>query len=296
MKYLEFGASLYLPATREDLVEVGRGEKISKLRSVIFCTEDSVRHDEVPLALDNLKKALLEFSNEPMPLAAPLIFVRPRTPEILATILNMKGVAALRGFALPKFRLSNMQDWLNVLQDHPQFVCMPILETEEVFDAEAMRQLRDALMASPQREQVAVLRIGGLDLLHLMSIRRRCSRSIYDTALQYCLQQLASIFIPANFVLSAPAYECMEHHDILRDEIELDMLHGFYLKSVIHPDQIPILEDAYKVCSKDWEVAKALLDPTGPAVFRMDNRMCEKSTHGNWARCILRLADLYGVK
>jgi hypothetical protein len=39
----ELGASLYLPATRLDLLDVVRGERLSEVRSVIFCTEDSVR-------------------------------------------------------------------------------------------------------------------------------------------------------------------------------------------------------------------------------------------------------------
>ena len=51
----ELGASLYLPATRLDLLEVVRGERLSEVRSVIFCTEDSVRLKDLPFAIENLR-------------------------------------------------------------------------------------------------------------------------------------------------------------------------------------------------------------------------------------------------
>lgn len=296
MKYLELGASLYLPAIHPDLVQIGRGEKFPGLRSAIFCTEDAVSEEDVPFALDNLQKGLRVLASGDAVAKAPVLFVRPRTPQILQSVLRMEGVEVLRGFVLPKFTLSTMESWFRILSLHPQFVCMPILETEDVFDAVAMRQLRDELLASPQRDQVAVLRIGGLDLLNMMGIRRSCARTIYDTAMQNCIQSLSNIFLPANFLLSAPVFECMRHYDILREEVELDMLHGLYLKSLIHPEQISMMEKAYAVPKADFEVAQKLLHPAAPAVFRMDDRMCEKTTHAKWARCIVRLAELYGLK
>lgn len=295
MEHLELGASLYLPATRSDLYAIGTGDKIPGLRSVIFCTEDAVAEDDLPAAMRSLETALRGFARVEATPDAPIRFVRARSPEILQQVLRMDGVQSLRGFVLPKFSLTSMETWLRILSEHPRFVCMPTLETADTFDPEAMRRLRDALSASPQRRQVAVLRIGGLDLLQLLGIRRQCSRTIYDTALRHCLQQLAGIFLPADFVLSAPVFECMGHYDVLRDEVEMDLLNGFYLKSAIHPEQVSVIHNAYRVRRMDWEVAGALLDPATPAVFRMDDRMCEKATHGSWARRLLRQAELYGI-
>lgn len=295
MDYLDFGASLYVPATRMDLVQIGNGISMPKLRSVIFCTEDAIKQNEIPLALENISQALKVFAKDTI-VNAPYRFARPRNPEILRQMLNMEGVETLRGFALPKFTLSNMDAWFNILKDYPNFVCMPILESEEVFDANAMRLLRDAFVASPLRDQIAVLRVGGLDLLNLMDIRRQCSRTIYETVLCQTLQQLSTIFVPAGFMLSSPVFECMDYYDTFREEIELDKLNGYYLKSIIHPSQIPVLEEAYKVASSDLDMANAIFDPKMPAVFRIHDRMCEKSTHGNWAKRILRLAQIYGVK
>jgi citrate lyase beta subunit len=36
------GASLYMPATRPDLLAVVRGEKLPHLRSLVICLEDAV--------------------------------------------------------------------------------------------------------------------------------------------------------------------------------------------------------------------------------------------------------------
>jgi 2-hydroxy-3-oxopropionate reductase len=46
-RYLQLGASLYLPATRHDLVAVASGRKYPHLRSVVLCTADAVRDADV---------------------------------------------------------------------------------------------------------------------------------------------------------------------------------------------------------------------------------------------------------
>ncbi len=294
MDYLEFGASLYLPATRTDLTNIGNGIKYPKLKSAIFCTEDSINIQDLDLAMDNISKALKTFKNK-KEANVPYRFIRPRTPEVLSKILEMDNIETIQGFTLPKFSLDNMEKWFNILEKHPSFLCMPILETKEVFDEKAMINLRTALLNSPVLKQIAILRIGGLDLLNLFGIRRDVTRPIYDTVLSHSIKSIATIFIPYGFKLSAPAFESIEHQDTMLKEVELDKLHGFFHKSIIHPTQIETMEQAYKVKKIDLDVAKALTDPNTPAVFRLDGRMCEKTTHINWARRILYLADLYGI-
>ncbi len=294
MDYLELGASMYLPATRPDLVAVGTGIKYPKLRSAIFCTEDSINHDDLPAALGNIESALKDFKKADKK-KVPFRFIRPRNPLVLEQLLKMDCIHTIQGFALPKFTLGNMQEWFSILEKHPEFQCMPILETKEVFDIDEMTKLRHALLNSPLLKQVTMLRIGGLDLLNLLCIRRDTSRTIYETVLSHTIKSLATLFIPYGFRLSAPVFESIEQQDTMLAEIEIDKLHGLYHKSIIHPVQIDVMEEAYKVQRKDLDVAKALMDPEMPAVFRLDGRMCEKSTHINWAERIICLAHLYGV-
>ena len=58
MKFVRLGASLYVPASRNDLVAIANRTKYPQLRSVIFCTEDSLKEKDVPAALDNLAETL----------------------------------------------------------------------------------------------------------------------------------------------------------------------------------------------------------------------------------------------
>ncbi len=295
MDFLELGASLYLPATMNNLKAIADGSKYPRLRSVIFCTEDSIKDFEVDKALDNIQACLHDMKRQ-MPEKRPYCFVRPRSPEVLQRILNMEHTHLIHGFALPKFTLENMPAWFSILEKHPQFFVMPILESLDTFCIHKMTELRNAFLNSPQRNTIAAIRIGGLDLLHLLSVRRHPEHTIYDTALSFTLKSLATIFIPYGFMLSAPVFECIDSHETLYKEVELDLLHGFYLKSIIHPVQIDVVEQAYKIKASDLETANALTAPENPAVFRMHGCMSEKTTHLNWAQRTQHLARIYGLK
>src|SRR5262245_46274027 len=75
---LHLGASMYVPTTRDsrNLVEIASGERYPELRSVIFCTEDAVRADELNGAMENLKQALRKFPERGD--KGPMRFIRVR--------------------------------------------------------------------------------------------------------------------------------------------------------------------------------------------------------------------------
>ena len=62
---LELGATMYVPATHDQLWDVTQGLKYPDLKSVVVCLEDSVREDDYRKAFNNLKKLLKE-KNYPM--------------------------------------------------------------------------------------------------------------------------------------------------------------------------------------------------------------------------------------
>ncbi|MBX9949437.1 MAG: HpcH/HpaI aldolase/citrate lyase family protein, partial [Candidatus Obscuribacterales bacterium] len=66
--------------------------------------------------------------------------------------------------------------------------------------------------------------------------------------------------------------------------------------TAIHPDQIGLIEAGFRVDSNDLEEARRILMPDAAAVFKMNGRMCEPTTHTKWARAIIERADLYGVR
>jgi citrate lyase beta subunit len=280
-----------MPAIRKDLVAHANQEKLPFLRSMIFCTEDSVRLDQLEEALQNLREAL--------PLFRPteaLRFIRVRNPQVMAEVLRMPGIRNVDGFVLPKATRKNINRYLELLSKDDGFLLMPTLEDADVFIPAEMVKFRNVLLKSSVRGRILSLRIGGSDLLHQLGVRRSPHRSVYDTALGSAIAMLSGIFIPHGFNLSAPVFEGLAFPKVLAQEVERDLLHGLFGKTAVHPDQIPQIEKAYRVAAKDFEMATLMLEQSAPAVFRMHDTMCEAATHRNWARSILDRARLYGIE
>ncbi len=293
---IHLGASMYVPTTQDiaRLVAVGNGVKFPNLRSVIFCTEDAVRSDELEGAVHNLRKALPKLTAKDT--TGPMRFIRVRNPEILGRCLRMKGIEKIHGFVLPKITDRNLLYYLAILSDGDDFTIMPTLETREVFNTKEMGTLRRMITDDERaRKRILCLRIGGNDLLNCLKVRRDPRRTIYATPVGDVIRQLAGEFIPHGFGLTAPVCESMERKDVLQEECELDLLQGLFGKTIIHPTQIDLVEQHFKVEATDLEEAEAILKPNAPAVFKMNNRMCEPTTHRAWASDIVTRATVYGV-
>lgn len=288
----ELGASLYVPATRCDLLAIVRGEKLQEARSIILCTEDSVREDEVQLGLRNLRGALPHIR----PSAERMVFVRARNPAVLSDVLAMAGVDRLDGFVLPKVTAATLPAYLRQLGRHPRHYLMPTLETREVFDEREMCALRRQLEHKSVRERVLTLRIGGNDLLSLLGMRRPRGRTLYQTPIGPVISRLVTTFKPSGFSLSAPVFEYLRDIETLVREVEEDLAHGLVGKTAIHPDQIPIIHACYRVREADLEMASKILDEDAPAVFKMDHSMCEPATHRNWAQRLIKSASCFGLR
>ncbi|MDG4596482.1 MAG: HpcH/HpaI aldolase/citrate lyase family protein [Candidatus Contendobacter sp.] len=286
---LRLGVSLYVPATRPDLAAIASGRKLPELRSVIFCTEDSVHERDLEAALDRLAVLLPEL--EPGPL---LRFVRPRNPAVLRRLLRMDGIERIQGFVLPKLDSHTLGDWLRVWDDSYGHYVLPILETAEAFDRRRMELLRDRLEDSGLSDRVLCLRIGGNDLLNLLSIRRARGATIYDTPLRGVIADLVCIFHPAGYRLSAPVFDYLDAPETLAREVEADLQHGLVGKTAIHPSQIPVIEASYRVPRADYETAAAVL-AADAAVFRLRDAFCEPATHRRWAEGVLERARVFGV-
>ena len=285
------GASLYVPATRNDLIAIANGEKQSELRSIIFCTEDAVGQHDLPEALDNLKKCLKQLK----PIDNRLRYIRVRNPTVLNRILEMPKIERIDGFVLPKVSQPVLGDYLTRLADS-RFQLMVTLETLDVFDCGKMAELRDYMLEQPLHECISALRIGGNDLLNLLGIRRPRDRTIYQTPLGVVIANLVTIFKPYGFNLTAPVFEHLNNEALLREEIEADLAHGLIGKTAIHPSQVPIIESFYRVDAKELDAARTLLKPDAAAVFRLHDSMCEVATHQDWAKETVERAAIYGVE
>ncbi|KIR03944.1 putative ATP/GTP-binding protein [Lachnospiraceae bacterium TWA4] len=91
-------------------------------------------------------------------------------------------------------------------------------------------------------------------------------------------------------MISGPVWEYYSGNDWklgLEHELKEDKLCGFIGKTVIHPNQIPIVNLAYQVSQMDYEDAKAILnwDKKNPSFVSgslSNERMNEYKTHTNW--------------
>lgn len=288
--YLHLGATLYVPATRNDLVGVARGAIHPDLRSVVLCTEDSVVDRDINLALANLKACLPRLSA-----GRPLVFVRPRSPEILARILTLPGVGRLTGFVLPKTSAKSLGNYMRLLPPGAPFMVMPTIETREAFDPFELAMLRDALSAPEVRSRVLAVRIGGNDLLNLLGVRRRSGHTIYATPLAATIGLLVAQFRSHGFALTAPVFDDFGDLETLRREVRRDIDHGLIGKTAIHPSQVPFIEQEYRVSPSDLAVAHRVTALDAPAVFQVDRVMWEPATHAAWARAQIARAGIYGV-
>ncbi|WP_375767277.1 HpcH/HpaI aldolase/citrate lyase family protein [Archangium gephyra] len=290
MSALELGASLYVPASRCDLLAIANGLRHPELRSVIFCTEDSIRADDLERALEQLATVLPRFGPRPHTRR----FIRVRNADVLRRILPMPGIERIDGFVLPKVTRHNLPEYLTELEG-TRFLVMPTLETAEAFDQVEMRHLQRLLMAETIRPRILALRIGGNDLLNLLGVRRSPRRTIYDTAVGPTIAMLAGTFRPHGLPLTAPVFEGLAHPEVLLEEVERDLAHGLFGKTAVHPDQVSLIESAYAVSPEELEMAERVLAEGAPAVFRMHDTMCEEATHARWAEMIRARAELYGL-
>lgn len=298
---LALGASMYVPLTQpaQAIVAIANGIKFPHLRSVIFDTEDSVRDDQLAQALRNLQEALPQFQHN----VGIKRFVRVRTPHVLGQITAFDGVERLVGFVLPKITSANLSYYLSNLSQRDHFMLMPTLETAEAFDINEMIKLRHRLLDDQRTaERIVCLRIGGNDLMGCLRIRRNPRCTIYDTAVGQTIAMLAGVFIPHGIGLSAPVCEVINNPDVLKLEMQKDLDHGLFGKTAIHPSQIELIEAAYQVDEHDYAEAVQILDANAPAVFRANSsdgrgeRMCEPTTHRNWAEDIVARAQVYGMR
>lgn len=285
------GASLYVPATHKNLMEVADGELLGHARSLIFCTEDSVADRDLSYALFNLSVVLANMRRE----TAAQRFVRVRNADVMARVLAMPGADKLTGFVLPKATRHNFDGYFRQVRDTDHLL-MPTLETVEVFDDAEMRQLRAVLEGPGVRSRILALRIGGNDLLALLGLRRPRNMTIYRTPVGPVIARLATTFLPYGFVLTAPVFEYLDMPELLDEEVAEDMAHGLTGKTAIHPQQIAAIERHYSVKAADLEAAEAILDEDSPAVFKLHHAMCEVATHRAWAERTLEQSRVFGAQ
>lgn len=290
------GATLYMPATRDDLAEIILHEKIPDLRSLVVCLEDAVSESDLAQALLNLNQLLMKLENEVKHNEAaqrPLVFIRPRHEAMASMLVEKYSLTGIDGFVLPKFTQESLSCWWKIIGS-THLAMMPTLETREVYDVNAMTALAVALEQHPCRERIVALRIGGNDLMSVISLRHPKNLTLYDGPMGYVVKMLVAVFASRGFSLTAPVCEQIDNLDLLERELALDVAHGLVGKTAIHPSHLELIHRGLMVEKDEYEDALRILNST-QAVFKSQGAMCEPATHRSWATSILERSKHCGI-
>lgn len=312
----EVGALLYAPALNDSVVNSITKEKFGNKYSMAFCLEDTVADDAVDIAEKQLVDTLSKIYDlkKNVDFYLPKIFIRVREPQQITRLLNTleESVEILTGFIFPKYSLDNAAEYNEIMKkinssENKMYYMMPILESRDIIDYATRKEilLKIKEHIDDVKEYVLNVRVGGNDFSNEFAARRHYNESIYDIKpIANLLGDILTVF-SREYILSGPVWEFFssdnnEWKEGLIRELALDRLNGFVGKTVIHPKQIEVVNDALKVSRKDYEDAKAILN------WSEDNSMCvskssggermnEVKTHGNWAAKTLILAEVYGI-
>ncbi len=293
MTYSVLHPTLYMPATRspeKQLHIVNAGE--SGVWRVVLCTEDSIREDDVPAALESLRVVLAGMD----PDSGVATFVRVRTPEVMARVLEMPNSDKLRGFVIPKADPAHFPHYADQVVDSV-FRLMPILESPLMTDRHFRETLRTVLTDDHYKGLIDCLRIGANDLMGHLGIRRDDNYfTVYDTPVGVTIYNIINEFRGlAGFTITAPVFECFgpQYDELLFLEVRQHMMNGLYGQTVIHPRHIRLIRDRYKVNEIDLLSARDIIDGD-KAVKGVLGKMDERATHLKWAELVVERYKLFG--
>ena len=285
--YIELGATLFVPAIHKDLLQIVNGEKYPKLRSVVVDSEDGVDKKNLLSAIQSIKNLLLELKN-----GNCLVFIRPKNVDVLKQLLEFDGISKIDGFILPKFSLSNAHEYLKTIGTN--YAIMPSIEGEELFNQQELFKLRDILLH--YKEQVIIVRFGLEDMLRQLGMRRTCEQSIFDISATFSvLGNFIATFKSAGFFVSGGVYPCFEDFKGFEKDVKRDMQEGLFSKTIIHPNQIDIINKFYQVTWEEFNEACEIYGNSS-AIFKQNGKMAERDTMTPYSKEIIKRAEVYGIK
>lgn len=313
--YYSVGALLYCPANKQNLSEAIINEKFGKKYSLALCLEDSINDNFIKEAENQLIHTIKEIykSLTRHEFYIPKIFIRVRSYEQISKIYSNfeDEKEIITGFIIPKFSLDNSEDYIQSMlrineKSLEKVFLMPIYESSSIIDLhtrlETLYILKEKL--SQIEELILNIRVGGNDLCHYFGFRRHSDESIHRIKpISDFFSDIVTIY-GTDYIISGPVWEYYSGNNWkngLIQEIKDDQLCGFTGKTVIHPNQIPIVNDSYRVYKSDYDDAQSILNwncEIDNYVLRSQSkeRMNEYKTHTNWASKILFLAEEFGIR
>lgn len=315
LHHYEIGALLYCPANQTTIVQSILEEKITAPYSLCLCLEDTISDDFVTEAEHSLVQSLCSLykaKQQGNTCFFPKIYIRVRHPQQIPSLYAQLGeaFALVDGFIAPKITPEALPPYIDALlwteaQGKKPCYLMPILESHSMID---LRQRGAFLYAvkeaiAPISEKIASLRVGGSDLCHCFHLRRSASTTIHEIpVISNLFSDIIAVFA-MDYLVSGAVWEYYSGEDWdggLKREVFSDRSNGFTGKTVIHPKQIPIVNQGYQVSLTDYQDACLILDPSAFSEKLVGGnatkeRMNEVKTHSNWAERTVALATVYGI-
>jgi len=285
--YTELGATLFMPASHKNLKTVANKQKYKSLKSLVIDLEDGLNQRDLDSSMEIIRALLpiVESSNL-------YIFIRPRDITILKKLLLFDAIQNITGFILPKFSLKNAKEYLEVLKESNHYI-MPSIEGEELFNPNELRELRDLI--NPYKKKVLLVRFGLEDMLRQLGLRRECGDSIFDlSACSVVLGNFIAIFKSSGYGVSGGVYPCFKDDEGFTKDIRRDLKEGLFSKTIIHPRQIDLANETYKVSKQELEEAKEIAEDTN-VIFSQNNKMAEKNTMLPFSLEIIKRSEVYGI-
>lgn len=312
LKYA-LGAFLYVPATQYDMIYKSILENARVSRPLAICLEDAVGVNGEEDAIGTLGLVLEYIKNKIYINEIPLIFIRIKNLKQLNKIKDIicKNSDMITGILIPKADSEIIEECINALDliGLNKMYVLPIIETKEFINKESKDEEFSKLykVLLKYKDRILNIRIGLTDILGIYGIRRSKEFSIYEN------------IICSNFINDVITYLSREELDIpisggvsefyntenerikneFIREIMLDKFHGLVGKTVIHPNQVKIVQTFCVVTYEDYMDAKMILDSVnskyGVSRSISGERMNEFNPHLAWARKIITLAKIYGV-
>lgn len=291
------GATLYIPATRDDLVGdvlriAGRG-----VASCVICLEDAIPDGAVEYAVQHVAEELAQLRGRD---DLPLIFVRVRTPDQPGRLAGLMGEAAdvIDGFVLPKFSTVHGPEFLDAVGDAEatigrRLMVMPVIETPEIMYRETRVEelLGQRALLAKYSERVLAVRIGATDMASVFALRRPRDLTIYDVRIiAGAVADVVNVLgRPGGHAVTGPVWEYFTAPDRLfkpqlretpfartddrelrarllaRDldglirEVLLDRANGLVGKTVIHPSHVPVVHALSVVSHEEYDDALGVL-------------------------------------
>lgn len=313
----QVGALLYSPANSDKILRQITERKIAPPYSVALCLEDAIADSSVKYAEEFLLRTIsyLKRLSETTDRYIPDVFIRVRNSSQPEDLIKRAGENScmIKGFIFPKYSISNADEYNSSITavnkiSAKKIYMMPILESGDIMSIRTrmntLAQLKDKI--DSMHDYVLNVRVGGNDFCNCFGLRRNISQTIYDICVvRDCISDILNTFLP-DYVVSAPVWEYFGDENNtqwkkgMKKEVTLDKLNGFIGKTVIHPSQVPVINDSLKVSAQDYNDAVQIINwnssYSGVEKGHSSGRMNEVKCHTKWAVKILALARIYGVK